>query len=93
MRNGETQSQASEAAANAPAALHSTRNQNTPAKASIPSAPSAAPAASSAAASSPRRSPARPASRLRRISCFSMSVALAQKIAGKARKRPPTDAP
>jgi PAS domain S-box-containing protein len=34
-----------------------------------------------------------PASRLRLISCFSIRVALAQKIAGRARNRPPTDPP
>ena len=73
--------------------LRSTTTENTIAKASMPSAPSAAPAASSAAASCPRRAPSRPASRLRRISCFSISVALAQKMAGRARNRPPMDAP
>ena len=74
-----TVSQASEAPMNAPATLRSTRSQNTAAKASIPRAPSTAPAASSAAASRPRRLPSRPAFRLRRSSCFSIKVALAQK--------------
>jgi ferritin-like metal-binding protein YciE len=89
----ETASQVSEAPTNAVATLLSTSNQNTMAKVSMPIALRAAPAASSAAASCPRRSPARPASRLRRISCFSISVALAQKMTGRARKRPPTEAP
>lgn len=50
-------------------------------------------AASSPAASDPRRWPARPQFCLRSRSCFSLSVAVAQKIAGKARKRPPTSGP
>jgi hypothetical protein len=89
----ETTSQASDAPMKAPAMLRCTVTENTIAKASMPIAPSAAPVASSAAASSPRRLPSRPASRLRRISCFSISVALAQKMAGRARKSPPMDAP
>ncbi|MGY3134927.1 hypothetical protein ACVWZM_005609 [Bradyrhizobium sp. USDA 4501] len=55
--------------------------------------PREARAASTAAAICPRRLPARPASRLRRISCFSISVALAQNMAGRARKTPPMTAP
>jgi len=81
----ETPSQASEAPTNAAATLFSTSNQNRIAKDSIPSAPTAAPAASSAAASRPRRTPSRPASRLRRVSCFSISVALAED-GGKSEK-------
>jgi len=62
-------------------------------KAASPKLPSAAPAASSAAASLPRRAPGRPASSLRSRTCFSINVALAGKIAGKARNRPPTTGP
>ena len=63
------------------------------AKATIATLPSAAPPASSAAAFRPRHSPRPPALRLRRISCRSISVALAQNITGSARKSPPIDAP
>lgn len=52
--------------------------------------PDAAPAAPSAATSCLAGSHPGPASRLRRISCFSMRAALAQKIAGRARKRSAT---
>jgi hypothetical protein len=71
----------------------STRPEKTNAKASIPTEPMAAPAASSAAAFFPLPSPSNPAFLFRRISCFSTKVALAQKSAGRARKRPPTMAP
>ena len=63
------------------------------AKAVSPTAPRAAPAASSAAASRPRTMPRKPADFFFCVSCFSTSVALAGKIAGKARKRPPTTGP
>ena len=89
----DTTSQAREAPIKAAATLISTSIENRAAKASMPTEPSPAPTASSAAASCPRRLPASPAARLRRISCFSISVALAQKMAGRARKSPPTDAP
>ena len=89
----DTTSQAREAPIKAAATLISTSIENRAAKASMPTEPSPAPAASSAAASCPRRLPASPAARLRRIWCFSISVALAQKMAGRARKSPPTDAP
>ena len=89
----ETISQASDAPMNAAEMLLFTVNEKAIANASRPSEPSAAPAASRAAAFGPRRTPDRPASRLRRISCFSISVALARKMAGSARNNPPTDAP
>ena len=89
----ETASQAIDAPAKATRTLLSSVSQKTAANESMPSAPSAAPTASRAAACCPRRSPAKPASRFFRISCFSISVALAQKMAGSARKSPPTDAP
>jgi hypothetical protein len=54
-----------------------------------PMQPSAAPAASSAAASRPRTMPHTPARFFFCFSRFSISVALAGKIAGKARKSPP----
>lgn len=84
----DTTSHASEAPMNAAGMLRSTIEENAIANASMPSAPSTAPAESSAAAFCPRRLPSRPASRLRRISCFSIRVALAQKMAGRAKKRP-----
>ena len=59
-------------------------SQITRPKAANPKLPSAAPAASSAAASLPRRAPGRPAFSLRSRTCFSIKVALAGKIAGKA---------
>ena len=62
-------------------------------KAASPKLPSAAPAASSTTASMPRRAPGRPAFSLRSRTCFSIRVALAGKIAGKARKRPPITGP
>jgi hypothetical protein len=89
----ETISQVNDATMKAAAMLVSAVNEKTIAKASMPVAPSAAPAESTAAGIFPRRSPARPASRLRRISCFSIRVAVAQKMAGRARKRPPMNAP
>src|SRR3954447_19690526 len=89
----EIASHANDAPRNAAAMPVSAVKENATAKASMPSAPSAAPAASTAAVICPRRSPARAASRLRRISCFSMSVALAQNMAGRARKTPPATAP
>lgn len=81
------------AAMKAASAYRSTSSEKISAKPSMPMLPSDAPAASRAAACWPRRSPSTPASRLRRCSCFSISVALAQKTAGSARNRPPTDAP
>ena len=54
-----------------------------------PSAPMLAPAESRAAALRPRRVPCSCASCLRSFSCFSIRVALAGKIAGKARNKPP----
>jgi hypothetical protein len=89
----DTTAQASDAAMNAVGTLSLTVSENMIAKATMPKAPSTAPVDSSAAASSPRRRPSSPASRLRLISCFSIRVALAQKIAGSARNRPPIDAP
>src|SRR5579872_750059 len=59
----------------------------------MPTLPSAAPAASSAAASRPRRLPSSPARCFRADSCFSIRVALAQKIAGSARNSPPIEGP
>jgi hypothetical protein len=59
-----------------------------------PTPPIAAPTASTPTAFRPRANPWRPArSLLFCFSCFSISVALAGKIAGKARKRPPTPGP
>jgi hypothetical protein len=81
----ETNAQASDAAMNVAGTLSCTVSENVTAKAINLKAPSTAPAASSAAASSPRRRPSSPASRLRLISCFSIRVALAQKMAGRAR--------
>ena len=89
----ETISQPTDAAMNAPTMLRCKVSEKTIAKASMPTAPSTAPAESSAAAASPRRRPSSPASHLRRISCFSMRVALAQKMAGRARNTPPIVAP
>ena len=63
------------------------------ANAKRPALPNVAPAASRAAACRPRRLPCKPLSRFRRRSCASMRVALARKIAGNARKRPPRDGP
>ena len=51
------------------------------------------PAASSAAASLPRSRPSSPFFSFRSRSCFSISVALAQKIAGRARNNPPVTGP
>jgi hypothetical protein len=89
----ETSSQASDAPTNAAGTLSSTVTENVIAKVSMPKAPSTAPADSRAAASSPRRRPSNPASRLRLISWFSIRVALEQKIAGRAKNRPPIGAP
>jgi hypothetical protein len=69
------------------------RDHTTKPNAPSPTLPKPAPAASRAAASVPRRSPSSPAWRFRSRSCFSISVALAQKIAGNARNRPPTAGP
>jgi len=55
--------------------------------------PIAAPRASKAAASRPRPLVAMPARCFFSFSCFSTNVALAGKIAGKARKAPPTLGP
>jgi hypothetical protein len=56
-------------------------------------APIAAPRASSAAASRPRIVRGIPAQRFRSRSCFSIRVALEEKMAGKARNNPPTTGP
>ena len=64
--------------------------QTTVANPARPMQPSAAPAASSAATSRPGMTPCRPARFFFWVSCFSTSVALAGKIAGKARKRRPS---
>ena len=68
-------------------------SQITRPKAASPKLPSAAPAASSAAASLPRRAPGKPAFSLRSRTCFSISVALAGKIAGKSQKQAANDWP
>ena len=68
-------------------------SHTTMANAKRPALPNVAPAASRAAACRPRRLPCKPLSRFRRRSCASMRVALARKIAGNARKRPPRDGP
>ena len=66
-----------------------TRNPNT----IIPTLPSAAPAASAAAACRPRRPPCFPRVDVLSFSCFSTSLRLAGKMAGKAKKSPPTAGP
>jgi len=71
----------------------SIKSQTMQPKAASPILPSVAPAASSAAASFPRRAPAKPARCLCSRACFSIRVALAGKIAAKARNRPPTTGP
>ena len=55
--------------------------------------PSAVPAASTLTAERPRLVPSRPICCLRCISCFSMRVAVAGKMAGKARKSPAMEGP
>jgi hypothetical protein len=67
--------------------------QTTTAKAAKPSAPREAPAASMLAAMRPRLLPSRPMRCLCCFSCFSIRLAPAGKIAGKARKRPPIPGP
>ena len=68
-------------------------SQTTRAKAARPMLPIAAPAASIPAASLPRSVPLLPARSFFRFSCFSTSVAVAGKIAGNARNRPPISGP
>jgi hypothetical protein len=76
--------------ASAPAAEFEYRGSELPATCSALRPPSAAaPAESSAAASFPRLSPRSPPLSCFWRSCFSISVTLAQKIAGKARNSPP----
>lgn len=67
--------------------------QTTRAKAARPQQPRTAPEASMLAANLPRNVPSTPISALRRFSLFSIMVALAGKIAGNARKRPPIPGP
>jgi hypothetical protein len=67
--------------------------QTMSAKARRPVVPMAVPRASMAAASRPRLVPLRPARRFSSFSCAAIRVAVAGKIAGKARKRPPTPGP
>ena len=88
-----TPSHKADARRSAPAGDRTIINQMTRPKATRPRLPSAAPAASSAAASLPRRFPVRPALSFRSLTCFSIKVALAGKIAGKARNSPPTIGP
>ena len=68
-------------------------SQITKANAASPSFRVSAPAASSAAASLPRRTPDRPRLLLAFRTCFSISVALAGKIAGKAKNKPADNRP
>ena len=75
------------------AAKRGINHQQTPAKATRPMLPMAAPKASSAAASVPRRPPFMPFFCFLFRSCFSIKVALAGNMAGKARKSPPTPGP
>ncbi len=65
----------------------------TTAKIPRPTLPMAAPAASTPAAALPRAVLSWPASSFFRCSCFSISVAVAGKIAGNARKSPPISGP
>jgi hypothetical protein len=92
-KNIETANQAAEPATKASHAERGASSQMAPPKARSPKLPRAAPAASSAAASLPRRAPRSPTFSLRSRSCFSMSVALALKIAGNARNKPPVSGP
>lgn len=68
-------------------------HQITAPKAAKPILPQAAPAASSAAAPFASFSPRKPFLALRPRSCFSINVALAAKMAGKARHKPPITGP
>jgi hypothetical protein len=88
-----TKAQAAVAPKKAMATWVGTTSQITAPNAASPKLPRAAPAASSAAASLPRWVPRSPAFSLRWRSCFSTRVALAGKIAGKARKSPPATGP
>ena len=63
------------------------------AKTKSPTLPMAAPAASTPTALLARTDPCRPLRSFLCRSCFSIKVALAGKIAGNARKRPPTLGP
>jgi hypothetical protein len=67
--------------------------QATIAKPMSPRLPMPAPRASRAAAFLPRDVAAMPAARFFSVSCFSTSVELAGKIAGKARNKPPNTGP
>ena len=92
-KNTETTNQAAKPTSKASHAERGASSQIAVPKARSPKLPRAAPAASRAAASLPRRAPRSPAFSLRWRSCFSMSVALAQKIAGNARNKPPVSGP
>jgi len=67
--------------------------QTIAAKAINPKEPIAAPRASRLAASLPRLVPSKPARSIFAFACFSTSVALAGKMAGNARKSPPSTGP
>ena len=67
--------------------------QTTTANVTKPRHPTAVPAASTPAVALARLVPSSPARRFFCFSCFSMSVALAGKIAGNARKSPPISGP
>jgi hypothetical protein len=67
--------------------------QTTIAKLASPRQPRDVPRASSAAACRPRAVLKIPARAFRSLSCFSISVALAGKIAGTAKNKPPTAGP
>jgi hypothetical protein len=67
--------------------------QTSKAKANSPMLPTAEPAASTPTACRARLRPSKPSFSFFRLSCFSMSVALAGKIAGNARNSPPGPGP
>jgi hypothetical protein len=80
-----------------PRAIHArslgTNRQTTNAKTNNPMLAIAAPAASILAALLPRAEPLSPRDVFFSLSCFSMSVALAGKIAGNAKNKPPIPGP
>jgi hypothetical protein len=74
-------------------ALPDRNRHTTMAKQMSPMLPIVAPRASSATAHLARSTPSMAADRFLSFTCFSTSVAVAGKIAGNARKRPPTTGP